>query len=80
MSFDYIQEYFLILLAKEQIESIYNIFKDKILREKYKPIYYATTFLLKDERQQEYLRMGPELQETVDEILQKVEEYRIKYA
>ena len=50
------------------------------IKEDLKPFYYATISLIKDERQQEYLRMGPELQGTVDEILQKVEEYRVKYA
>lgn len=80
LHFDYIQEYLLMLLAKEQVESTYNILNDTILREKYKPIYYATVSLLQDERQQEYLRMGPELQGTVYEILQKVEDFRVKYA
>ncbi|MFC6204439.1 hypothetical protein ACFPZK_06935 [Psychrobacter urativorans] len=74
-----IQDYVILLLAKGQVETAYNIFSNSDFRKEFKPIYYATVSLLKDERQQEYLRMGSELQGTVDEILQKVEEYRIKY-
>lgn len=76
----YLDEYFLLLLANKQTESTYNIMNELHLKEKFKPIYYATVSLLKDERHQEYLRMGSELKGTVDEILQKVEEYRFKYA
>lgn len=80
LGFSDVDEYFLMLLSKGQQETAYNIMKKFDLKEDLKPFYYATVFLLKDERHQEYLRMGSELQETVDEILQKVEEYRVKYA
>ena len=80
LGFGDIDEYFLILLSKGQQETAYSIIEKFNLKEDLKPFYYATLFLLKDERQQEYLRMGSELQGTVDEILQKVEEYRVKYA
>lgn len=43
------------------------------------PIYYALMHYLKDEHPQEYLRTPPELKETVQEIMDKVEEYRIAY-
>lgn len=80
LTFGDADEYFLMLLSKGQQETAYSVIKKFNIKEKFKPIYYATVSLIKDERQQEYLRMGPELQGTVDEILQKVEEYRIKYA
>lgn len=76
----YLDEYFVLLLAKKQKEAAYNIMNEFNLKDELKPLYYATVSLFKDERQQEYLRMGSELQDTVDEILQKVEDYRIKYA
>ena len=79
LGFGDIDEYFLILLSKGQQETAYSIIEKFNLKEDLKPFYYATISLLKDERQQEYLRMGSELQGTVDEILQKVEEYRVKY-
>ena len=68
------------LLQKGQIEIVFNLIINFNLKEELKPFYYATVSLLKDERQQEYLRMGSELQGTVNEILQTVEEFRIKYA
>ncbi len=73
-------EYFMLLLSKNQTEIVLRYIKEFNLNDELKPFYYATVSLLKDERHQEYLRMGSELQSTVDEILQKVEEYRIKYA
>ena len=76
----FFEDILLFLLAKNQYEAILNILDKFGIKEYFKPIYYATVSLLKDERQQEYLRMGPELQGTVDEILQKVEEFRVKYA
>ena len=76
----FFEDILLFLLAKNQYETILNILDKFGIKEYFKPIYYATVSLLKDERQQEYLRMGPELKGTVDEILQKVEEYRVNYA
>lgn len=70
----------ILLLSKGQSEICFNIIIESDFKEELKPFYYATISLLKDQRHQEYLRMGPELQETVDEILQKVEEFRVKYA
>lgn len=80
MFYMFFEDIIIMLLSKKQIEISFNIITESDLKEELKPLYYATASLLKDERQQEYLRMGPELQGTVDEILQKVEEYRIKYA
>ncbi len=76
----FFEDIVIMLLSKNQIEMTLNLFTIYDLKEELKPLYYATVSLLKDERQQEYLRMGSELQGTVGEILQKVEEYRVKYA
>ena len=70
----------IMLLSKRQIEIAFNIIIEFNLKEELKPLYYATVSLLKDERQKEYLRMGSELQGTVNEILKTVEEYRVKYS
>ena len=70
----------IMLLSKRQIEIAFSIIVEFNLKEELKPLYYATVSLLKDERQKEYLRMGSELQGTVNEILQTVEEYRVKYS
>lgn len=68
-------EYFILLLSKKQTETVLNFLNILTLSDELKPIYYATVSLLKDERRQEYSKMGSELQGTVDEILKKVEEY-----
>lgn len=80
MSFDFFEKLLILLMKKNQLEIIYELMSSfKHLKEQFKPIYFATVSLFEDERQQEYLRMGSELQGTVDEILQNVEEYRVKY-
>lgn len=76
----FFEDVVLMLLSKKQNEITFNLIIDFHLKEELKPLYYATVSLLKDERQKEYLRMGSELQGTVNEILQTVEEYRVKYA
>lgn len=80
LDFVFLEKFLILLLKKNQLEVVYGLMKDSPnLQEQFKPIYYATTSLLKDERQEEYLRMGPELKGTVNEILQKVEEFRVQY-
>ncbi|WP_367104845.1 hypothetical protein [uncultured Psychrobacter sp.] len=79
MFYMFFENIIIMLLSKGQLEMCFSMVTESEFKEELKPFYYATVSLLKDERQQEYLRMGPELQGTVDEILQKVEEYRVKY-
>ena len=77
----FLEKLLILLLKKNQLEVAYGLMKNfPHLQEQFKPVYYATVSLFQDERHQEYLRMGPELQGIVDEILQKVEEFRVKYA
>ena len=77
----FLEKLLILLLKKNQLEVAYGLMKNfPHLQEQFKPVYYATVSLFQDERHQEYLRMGRELQGIVDEILQKVEEFRVKYA
>lgn len=69
----------LLFLAKNQTEFVFDFLAQNEFKEAFKPLYYATASLLTDERNQEYLRMGSELQSTVNEILDKVEAYKEKY-
>lgn len=48
------------------------------LKERYKPLWYALAKLLKDEMKDESAKMGSELEESVAEILQKVDRYKQK--
>ncbi|MCK5918891.1 MAG: SEL1-like repeat protein [Cocleimonas sp.] len=77
---DDITDYFLLLLAKQKTSLAYDLFTEySDLKQQFKPVYYALMTLLKDAYPKEYLKMGTELEETVQEILQKVEEMAVKY-
>lgn len=68
------------LLVKEQYEMAYELFDQFHLKDLLKPYYYATLSYLTDERHHDYLRMGSELKDTVDEIIEKVTTTRLLYA
>ncbi len=76
------QTYLKLLLAKKQYHTAYNYFQQEEwqLKDRFKPLYYATLHFLRDEYPTEYLRMGPELKETVDDILAEVAQMAIDYA
>jgi hypothetical protein len=71
-------DYSALVLAKEQYYFLKNILEEDNLKEKYKPIWYALMTLMQDEFPHEIKKMGSELQESVDEVLKKVEEYKTK--
>ena len=75
-------EYFLLLMAYNQLYLTKNLLENKQynIKEKYKPIWYALMTLMQDEFPHEIKKMGSELQESVDEVLKKIEEYKVKYA
>ncbi|NIN24297.1 MAG: hypothetical protein GTN82_41575 [Candidatus Aminicenantes bacterium] len=50
-----------------------------IIREKYKPIYYALMYFMRDQYPDEYKKMGPELKQTVEEIIETVNQWAIDY-
>jgi tetratricopeptide (TPR) repeat protein len=77
-----ITEYLLLLLGKKQYYRAKNLFEmtDYQLKERYKPFWYALTKIMGDEMRVETAKMGSELKESVDEILQKVQEYQKKYS
>jgi len=77
----YFTEYLYLLLSKEQYYVGINIFDNQSinLKARYKPIWYALMTLMQDDFPHEIKKMGSELQESVDEVLKKVEEYRVKY-
>jgi tetratricopeptide (TPR) repeat protein len=70
---------FLLFLAKKQTHLVDKWLKRFDLTEQFKPIYYALMFLMKDEYPNEYLRMGSELEETVTEMLARIDELAKKY-
>jgi len=73
--------FFNLLMFKEQYYQAKKILEipEYNLKEKYKPTWYALMTLMQDEFPHEIKKMGSELQESVDEVLKKVEEYKEKY-
>jgi TPR repeat protein len=71
-----IKLFLLLLLAKKQYHYVFNLFKENNfnIQDRYKPIYYALMSLLQNEYPDEIKRMGSELEETVKEILEKIEQ------
>jgi hypothetical protein len=70
------------LLAKKQYECVLNLFRENTfdIKERYKPIYYALMVLLKDTYPDEHKKMGPELTQTVEEIVQRIDQIAVDYA
>ena len=76
-----IKLFLLLLLAKKQYHFVLNLFKGNNfnIQDRYKPIYYALMSLLQNEYPDEIKRMGSELEETVKEILEKIEQLSKDY-
>lgn len=75
---------FFLFLAKEQYDFIHNYFTSEKgealqLKDRFKPIWYATLYYMQDKYPTDYLRMPPEIEETVQEAIAKVEQMRIDY-
>ncbi len=71
----------LYLLARGKYEFLFKHFNSEAgekvqLKNRLKPIYYAAAHFLQDKYPNEILRMGTELEETVTEIVTRVEEMR----
>lgn len=49
-------------------------------KDRFKPIYYALMQNLKEEYPNEYLKMGAELQQPVNDIMEKIKEMAVDYA
>jgi len=73
---------FQLLIAKHQYHIAYNLFHEEKLKLKtqLKPIYYALMHFMKDEYPNEYLKMGSELKEPVEQIIGKILKMRELYA
>ncbi|TMP37535.1 ATP-binding protein [Pseudoalteromonas rubra] len=71
---------FIAFLAKGQTNLVERWFEQYELKEYFKPIYYALMTLMQDKYPNEVLKMGAELRETVDEVLNEIEDWSVKYA
>lgn len=76
-----LQVFFMLALAKNQAQALYDIFtspqgEEHNFKDRFKPIWYA---ILKKLDHPDFLRMGDELKQTVDEILAKAEQLAEEY-
>ncbi len=80
-NFAYYQLYLTTLLIRHQIHECASIFENSPfqLKEVFKPLWFALMKLMGDDGRKGQLRMGPELQETVDEIVEFVLRMRTKH-
>jgi tetratricopeptide (TPR) repeat protein len=77
--------FLLLAIAKKQYQLVYEYFTGEQgvamqTRNRFKPLWYALMHYMREEHPIEYLRMGSELKETVEEIIAKIDEMTIKYA
>jgi TPR repeat protein len=77
-----IEPYLMLLMAKKQLDYVYRLFSENRfeIRDKYKPIYYALMYFMQDSIPDEYKRMGAELKQTVDEIIDQVYQMAMDYS
>jgi len=73
---------FKLLLVKKQFHSLLHIINKEhfFTRKELSPLYYATLHYLQEEYPTEYLRMPPELKETVEELVAEIDQMAIDYA
>jgi len=78
---EYVPFILLMFIAKKQYHFVYNLFSENKfeIKDKYKPIYYALLFLMGEEYSDEFKKMGSELKETVDEIIETIKQMSIDY-
>ena len=74
--------FFTLLLAKKQYYAALKMFNENPfdLKERLKPVYYALMHFLEDDFPNETKKMGEELKQTVDEIIQNVHQWEKDYA
>jgi len=71
-----ILHYLVKLLNKDQLNFVYNYFNNNLnlnLKDRFKPLWYATVYLLEGKHSDEFLKMGEELKETVNNLLEEIE-------
>ena len=71
-------------MAKKQYNSLFKLFNESEfkLKDKFKPTYYALMYFMKSQNEQfeiEYRKVGEELEETVEEIIEEVKKMEEKY-
>ncbi len=76
-----IEPFLMLLIAKKQYRYIDSLFTENKynVRDVYKPIYYALMCFMQDIYPDECKRMGDELRQTVDEIIDQIRQMEVDY-
>ncbi|HED36784.1 MAG TPA: sel1 repeat family protein [Ignavibacteria bacterium] len=77
-----ISEIFNFFIAKKQYNFVYKVFTENKfeIKERYKPIYFALLHFMGGKYETERKKMGPELKETVDEIITAIKQMGKDYS
>jgi len=76
----FIIEFLLLLISKDNLYITKELLEKHDLKPRFKPIWYTLMHYLKDDYPDEFLKMGSELKDTVNDMIARVEEMKIKYA
>jgi len=73
--------FLLLFIAKKQYHLTFKLFNENPhhLKDRFKPIYYALMYFMRDEYPNEYRKMGGELKQTVEEIIEKINQLAKDY-
>ena len=73
--------FLLLLISKKQYHLTLKIFNENPhnLKDRFKPIYYALMHFMQDEYPDEYRKMGGELTQTVQEIIERIHQLEEDY-
>ena len=76
-----IEPFLMLLIAKKQYRYVDSLFTENKynIRDVYKPIYYALMCFMQDIYPDECKRMGDELRQTVDEIIDQIRQMEVDY-
>jgi len=75
----FIIEYLLLLISKNNLYITKELLEKYDLKPRFKPIWYTIMHYLKDDYPDEFLKMGSELEDAVNDMIAHVEEMKIKY-
>ncbi len=76
-----IRQFIMLLIAKKQYHSALKLFNENPfhLKDRFKPLYYALMYFMQDEYPNEYIKMGSELKQTVEEIIVAIQQLAEDY-
>jgi TPR repeat protein len=79
---EFFEPLLMFLLARKEYTAVLKLFNENKfdIRERYKPIYYALMTLMQDVYPDEHRKMGPEIKQTVREVLNQIDQISLDYS